>query len=501
MQANDPGPAQTEQYNAAPAAWRQRAVLVAAVTAIAIRAIALSFGEFEPYSSIRETYFATAAGLASGNGYITETLAGTRNNNGFDEPTTVVQYMKARESEGGRVDREHPFPRSTQGWAPGTRHPFGYGTLVYVYYSLLNYRGTLWALHITQIFADSLACLMVFAFARNVFGAGVGVVAAWLYALCPPMIFLCQDLIPDAFHGFFIASVLALASRVPKRGLQSALLAGATLGLACYFRTEYILLPGALFVAFWATSRKLTTAIVSSAGLTASMLFVLLPWALWNRSVIGQFRFTTTTGGGGLYECLGEDPNNAWGIVFDDSWISDDASKRGLGSPWGPEADAFYKAKFKEYVLKYPRSYAGIVLKQRLPLALAPPYDTGKRTTRDEFNFTMYKTSEGLTRWGVVKKYPLRVLKYMWPQVAMLGYSAMLTLCVFFAVVTNLRELGRAAWVFMPWFYTVASISLFKGIEARNLAPTIVPAVVAMAYVGVTYAARFRDGKPEGART
>ena len=124
----------------------------------------------------------------------TETPVATANNNGFEEPMGVVQYMKQREAAGGKVDREHPFPKDVKGWPPGTRHPHGYGTLVWLFYSVFNYTGSLWALHLTQIFADAVACLFVFLFARNVFDTRIGVIAAWLYALCPPAVFLSIDL-------------------------------------------------------------------------------------------------------------------------------------------------------------------------------------------------------------------------------------------------------------------------------------------------------------------
>lgn len=472
-------------------AWRQRTVLLAVGVAILVRLIGLSQGDFEPWASIQETYFSTAAGLASGYGYISETVPAARNNHGFDQPTTVIAFMKAREAAGGRVDREHPFPKSAENWIPGTRHPHGYGTLVYIYYTLFNYRGALWALHITQILLDASACLLIFVFARNVFDIRVGKVAAWGYALCPPLIFLSLDLMPDTFHGFFVAAVLALASGVKRRGVRAALLAGAVLGVACYFRTEYILLPGVLFFAFLAATRRFGTSIACSAGMAAVMLTILLPSAFWYKNAIGQFRFTTTTSGGTCYESIGEDPKNALGVVCEDTWMNEDAIRRGFVTPWGAEGDAFYGREFKNYVLSHPLAYAGVVVKQRLPLALAPPYATGKRESQYEFNFSMYRTSEGLTRWGVIKKYPFRVLKYLWPQISMLGYSALLTLCFAATLIINRKRIDRVAWIFMPWFYTVGSICLVKAIEPRNLAPTLVPAVTALGFMAVWLRIRF----------
>lgn len=510
-------------HDALPAGYRS--LWPAVVVAVGVRLIAFfAAGQLEPASAIERIYFSTAAALSSGYGYIMETAAAAETGNGFDPPKKGAAYLQEREAVGGRVDAEHPFPKTPYGWLPATRHPHGYGTLVYLFYSLLNYTGALWGLHILQIMADALACAFLFIFARNVFNARVGRMAAWLYALCPPAIFLSLALLPDAFHGFFISLVLALASFTrlgraagvsltsspqtaeaekrsegetetftpnfplspsPPLHLFSVLLAGAVLGLACHFRTEYILLPGALVFVFWATAGRFLCAVGQTAALAAVMLLILLPWALWMKSVIGEFRFTTTTGGGGLFFSLGEDPQNPWGIVFDDRWLDDDAVRRGLKNPWGPQANRYYGAKFREYLRTYPGRYARIVLFQRLPLALAPPYPASARERKsyDEFNFTKYRTEEGLTRWGVLRKYPFRVLEYMWPQMTMLAYSATLTLCLLGVSLLRWRDWRRSAWLLLPWSYTVLSMSLFKGIEPRNVAPTLITSLAAVAVV------------------
>lgn len=456
---------------------------VAVAIAFAVRFIALLLGELQPYSSIRETYFATAAGLASGYGYITETPVATANNNGFDSRTSVVQYMKQREAEGGRVDRDHPFPRDPKGWLPGTRHPHGYGTLVWLLYSVFNYTGTLWALHLIQILADSIACVFVFLFAGRLFNAKVGAAAAWLYALCPPAVFLSIDLLPDAFHGFFISLVLLLAHRSATGLMRNSILAGAALGLGCYFRTEYLLLPTAIFAASWAVSGRLFASLLRTGLMTVVMVVVLLPSALWMKSAIGEFRFTSTTGGGSMYVCLGEDPQNPLGIVNNDGWIHKDANKRGYSTAWDPEVDRLYGKMFLEYVRTHPGRYLRTVLVNRLPLALATPYECGNRKTRGEFNFTKYRIEEGLTRWGVLRKYPFTVLKFMWPQFAMLAYSAVLTLCLFYVVVRRRREWRRLAWLVLPWLYPVVTICLLKAVEPRNLGSTLPVLMVAAAVV------------------
>ncbi len=464
--------------------FNRRAVTYAVLVAIVLRVAALFItGDIQPYSSIRETYFSTAAGLASGYGYITETPVATANNNGFDEPMSVVRYMGEREAAGGRVDREHPFPKNSEGWLPGTRHPHGYGTLIYLIYSVSNYTPTLWVMHFIQILADAAACIFVFIFVRNVFEAPVARVASWLYALCPPAIFLSLDLLPDAFHGFFVSMVLASASFMPSRGVRFACLTGAALGIASYFRPEYILLPAVLCVCYWAASRCLVRSLGCATATVGMMLLIQLPWAFWMKSVTGNFRFTSTTTGGGLYSCLGEDPGNPWGIVSTDGWIYEDARKKGFTSAWSVEADRYYAARFREYVRAHPARYAKTVLTLRLPLALATPYDTGNRSTRSEFNFTKYRVEEGLTRWGVVKKYPLTVLRYMWPQFAMLAYSGMLTLCVAAAIILRFREWRGLVWIVLPWAYPIVTITLFKAVEPRNMAPTLVPALTAAAIV------------------
>lgn len=474
---------------------RERWVWYAVLVALTVRLLVFFTSRDALITSIEESYIASTATLVSGYGYQMRTTKALENKHGFPTITTSIDCMRQREAEGGRVDREHPYPKSPIGWIPAVVHPAGYSWLLYPLYRLGNFSGMISSARVLQIVTDSLVCVLAFLFARNIFGAPVGRLAAWLYAFCPAMIYLCQTILPDAYHGFFAGSILCLASfATPRRGAW-LLAAGAATGLACHFRSEYQLMPLVIFLIVLLNWRRFVPSVAWSAGMTAVMLIVLAPWALWTKQVSGHAQFGGVGAWSGMYVGIGEDPQNPWGIVMNEPWLTQDAINRGFESHISHEANQEYKKLCWQYVRQYPGRYARCILVNRLPLAFATPHLTTNRTTSGEFSFTKYLVEEGLTRWGVIRKYPGKVVKYMGPQLAMSAVSALLTLSLLVTLVVFRREWRRVAWLVIPWGYTVGTVVLIKSIEPRNMAPPLFVQTVALAIV-VTYVVHRWRGRP-----
>src|SRR5262249_45950478 len=140
----------------------------------------------------------------------------------------------------------------------------------------------------------------------------------------------------------------------------------------------------------------------------------------------GRILLTGTVGGASMYETLGEDPRNPWGIRLLDAWVDADATSRGFPSAWTPEADTYYRAAFYSAIRRHPLAFVKLVAIHRLPLALVPPYTARTYTPTGQTALTERRLAEGLSRWGVVWKYPGLVLKNMWDSVLMAIISLLL---------------------------------------------------------------------------
>lgn len=481
-----------------PPPRREWTVWLAVLVAIGLRLATLLITNPAVDSSIEGGYITGAATLASGHGLKMHTTAALENKHGFETLFTAADYMKQRQAQGGRVDPKHPYPKDLHGWLPATVHPAGYSVLLYIAYLIGNYDGMIFLAWMVQIGLDALACMLIFLFARNVFDRRVGLLAAWLYAFCPATIFLSLSLLPDAFHGFFASLILCLASFArPHRGWW-LLLSGAAVGLACHFRSEYLLWPIVMFLILLTNWRRLWSTTTWTVGMVATMLIILLPWALWTRATVGRLQLGGVGAWTVMYLCIGEDTQNPWGIVMNEVWVGQDAERRGFASHLTSDANQEYRRLCKEYITQFPSRYAKCVLFHRLPLVLATPYLTGTRSTMDEFSFTKYHVEEGLTRWGVLQKYPGQVLKYMWPQLIMLTISGVLSLSLIGVVTVRWRHWRQSAWLLLPWSYTVSTISLLKSIEPRNMAPTLIVQCVALAVVIVLILNRRRKSVDSG---
>jgi 4-amino-4-deoxy-L-arabinose transferase-like glycosyltransferase len=401
--------------------------------------------------------------------------------------------MKLRQAEGGRIDPDNPYPKDPTDWIPATLHPAGYACLMYMLYRMGNYDGMIVMAHVLQAGLDALVCLLIFLFARNIFGRRAGILAAVIYAFLPPAIFLTLPLLPDAYMRFFMALVLCLASFAGPRRWWILLVTGAAIGLACQFRPQFLLLPPVLFLALWAWRRQFWTTVAWTAGMVLVELAVMVPWVLWTKSATGTALLTTTAAGGGMYESLGEIPDNPWGIVLHDSWVEQDARKRGFSSAWSVKANTFYRRRFLECVAEKPGLYARLVFLHRLPVALAPPYVLRPKPKPGEFSFSGVRIREGLTKWGVVRKYPIQVLKHLWREIIMLVISGMLTLSLLMTIVFGWARWSRAVWLLLPWAYTVSTICMIKVVDPRNISAVLIVQTVAMAVMLI----RFRDRRQE----
>jgi 4-amino-4-deoxy-L-arabinose transferase-like glycosyltransferase len=279
----------------------------------------------------------------------------------------------------------------------------------------------------------------------------------------------CAALKPDALGPFFAVAILAVAVYEARNRMSRGIGSGLVVAIGASFRSEIlvfsVIIP-VLFV-FYLTWRRAVPLIL---GVVAGITLVTAPWICWTYYKTGTPLVSTSNSGGGLYQALGQEANNPWGVVLDDGWMAKEATRAGFNNPWTPDASVYFRRLYVKAVREHPLDYVRLVIMHRLPNALAIPYGS-EWLRQGGFTFTSFKTNEGLGVLQVIMKYPMKVLRGMWAE-AIMRFLALFLLCsVGYVCITSRNGL----WLALPVFAVILSICLLKYAEARNLC-TILPA-------------------------
>jgi 4-amino-4-deoxy-L-arabinose transferase-like glycosyltransferase len=338
------------------------------------------------------------------------------------------------------------------------------------------------AMRLLQILLDALAAVFIFLFARNLFGRSAARFAGWIYVFLPPPMFQNLILTNHALTPCLAAVILWLLSCARPGRLAPFVATGVATGLAALVRADFLLLPFVLLLILWIWRRSAAFAFRGFALILLLTALVYAPWPAWTARSTGKPVLTATTGAG-LYAQLGLLPDNPWGIVGKDSWAANDAYARGFEhGPWSVEAHTFYSNLYWSRLRQHPLYVARLVLLHRLPFAICPPYLIRDPRDRPAFRFSELRYEEGLSNWGIVRKYPLRFLRLMWPEALMLLLSGVLALNLVALILFRHRDWRLLAWLVLPWGYHAASVSLLKNVEPQNMLPALVVQSVGLGY-------------------
>jgi len=475
----------TSSSSRAPGApwWRERSVWAAFTVALLLRLV-IVFAVNHPFSGgLEYGYLLGALSMASGEGL----LQHTQDVAPEFAPDSVAMR---REAAGGRVDAAHPYPRSTRGYLPATLHPPGYSLLLWAFYAVGNFTGMVTLVRLTSALLDAWVCVLLFLFVRDLFGPAPARMASWVWAFLPAPIIILLNYYPDAFVCFFSALVLWLASTTRRGGLAAWAATGAAVGLAFYFRPEFLSWPAVIALCAWIGSGRFWRTLAGAAVLGVTLLLVLAPWLWWTGHVAGRPMLGTSSAGGSMYEALGEDAANPWGVTLKDAWVEQDAHRHGFATAWYPPADVFYRRLFWRSVREHPGAWVRTLVAHRLPLALIPRYEF---PGRDQDFFAEYQRREGLTRWQVVRRHPGAVLRERAGSLLLLIVSILLAAAPVVAAVLRRRQWREAAWLVLPWLFVVAVMALVKQVEWRNVVGT---RVVQAAAAGIVLESIRRGRRP-----
>lgn len=449
-------------------------VAVAAATRLAFILWGATGWMVEPIDSMSSRDFRAGYALDAGYGYV----AG-------DGPARAHLDDLYRRATAGeiRVEPATAGPLPADGARPETWHPPGLPLLVAVVHRLLGIPADL-PIEVIGLVLDSLAAALVFWIGRTVFSPRVGLIAGLLYGLFPPLAYWSTVARATVgLLGVFVAGVLACVVQAGRstgrRAIGWYVAAGAVLGVGCYIRPDYFLLPVAMGAALAIVTRRPLRAAAAALVMQGVAVLVLFPWAWRNHEVCGRWVFTTTSVGATLLSGLGQF-NNPWGFGATDMDRGREAAALGLPEPWVPEADLHFREVFHRSVRERPGAYAWSVLR-RLPLALATPYEWGFRNPLRTQRFEQARAG-GEDQYGVLRARPFYVLTAYWDRLVMSGLSLLGAIAAIVLLVVERRRLGVVLLVLSPHLYSIGA-HLLTFLEPRLILPSVFAWLLAAAFV------------------
>lgn len=241
--------------------------------------------------------------------------------------------------------------------------PVGYPFFVSLCYHLPG-DTVLW-IQIVQSLLGALLCVMVYAIALRVHDSRtVASVCGLVCAGMPSFLSASTVVWSEGVFAFLLTASVACALLVP-RPIAAAALAGAMLGLACYFRPNGLLVLPFLF-AHLLIRREWRGYVFKSAVALTLLLAVTLPWTMRNVRAMGRPVWISTHLGYNLYS--GHHPGNAVGYHADSVLVALDtsgASETELSRTYKRLALEHIKAHPWQTVVMTARRFATLVLRQR----------------------------------------------------------------------------------------------------------------------------------------
>ena len=289
-----------------PAARRH--IAIAALVGLGLRvAFGLGYWVDKPLTHDEQEYLALAAGLARGHGFT---------------------YPEPQSGTAAQIGRAPGYPAFLAAIGAGTTDASAAPTRVKIAQAILGAVGV-WLVAIAAVGAA---------------GPKAGVVAAWMAAVYPPLVWISSYVFSESLY-----SVLALATAVVLQGavddarastratVGRALAAGVLCGAAILVRPAMLLfLPLAAMWLLWRRRPRLAIALVAGA------LVVVTPWTIRNIRAHGRFVLVASEGG----------------VTF---WTGNHPLARG-------EGDLAANPDLKRAELEFRRAHPGLNAEQLEPL-------------------------------------------------------------------------------------------------------------------------------------
>jgi 4-amino-4-deoxy-L-arabinose transferase-like glycosyltransferase len=186
------------------------------------------------------------------------------------------------------------YPASTLG-GPTAFYPPGFPVLLALVYRAVGAgsMSTRWAAgRIAQALLGVLAVALIYMIGRRLKGRMVGLTAAGLAAVYPPLVLAGSSLMSEPLYiALTLAAVLAaLVHRQSPRGLRYAVLAGVLAAVVAMTRGNGIFFVLPLVFLVWSERpRRSWSSLRAPLALLAATLIALAPWAIRNTIVFHKF--------------------------------------------------------------------------------------------------------------------------------------------------------------------------------------------------------------------
>jgi 4-amino-4-deoxy-L-arabinose transferase-like glycosyltransferase len=212
--------------------------------------------------------------------------------------------------------------------------------------------------------------LLLYLVAARIFSRRVGLVAAGLMAVYPPLAFQSLELYSEPlFICLMLGAVLAALSFRDDPRLRWAILCGVLVGLAALTRQNGVLLIPILALALWLPPRRRGASLAAPAIAVLTAVLLIAPWTVRNYVVFNEFVPLTTGGGfnlGGVYnEEAQNDPrfNALWRLPIRTAENQDLYAIPGLREV---ELDSELRDRALDYLSEHPAYVSEVVFWQAL---------------------------------------------------------------------------------------------------------------------------------------
>jgi hypothetical protein len=286
----------------------RRHIAIAALVGLGLRvAFGLGYWIDKPLTHDEQEYLALAAGLAQGHGFT---------------------YPEPQSGTAAQIGRAPGYPAFLAVIGAGTTEASAAPTRIKIVQAILGAMGV-WLVAIAAMGAA---------------GPRAGVVAAWIAAVYPPLVWISAYVFSESLY-----SVLALAAAIvlqsaadqsgasTRAGVRRALAAGVLSGVAILVRPAMLFfLPLAAIWLLWRRFPRLAIALIAGA------LVVVAPWTIRNIRAHGRFVLVASEGG----------------VTF---WTGNHPLARG-------EGDLAANPDLKRAELEFRRAHPGLNAEQLEPL-------------------------------------------------------------------------------------------------------------------------------------
>lgn len=250
-------------------------------------------------------------------------------------------------------------------------HPPGYSILLAAVFKIAGESTAV--IHLVQILCDAVAVVLLFMIALELFSLAVAVIAASLAAISPQFAYVSVLLLPDSLivAPILLAVYFVLRARRDRR-MRNFVIAGALIGLSCWFRSNAMLLPfflalaGALLVE---RGKRLRTA----GAVVAGALIVIAPITIKNALVYDRFVPLSLGAGQTMVEGIADYdqaqrfnlPNTDLGLMRQEAeWYGNPEYAQLLFGRDGIERDRMRLARGFAVIRSDPFWFTGVVIRR-----------------------------------------------------------------------------------------------------------------------------------------